>query len=289
MTVSVIIPTLNAGEQITELLETLSAQDLRPDEILVVDSQSDDDTVKRVSAFENVKLISIERSTFNHGGTRDMAFKQAHGDYVLFLTQDALPKNRSYIRNLLAPFSNPKVGMASGRQIARADARPFEKLVRQFNYPDQSFTRSKADLPKLGIKTFFASDVCSAYRTTSYMAVGGFGKAVDTNEDMLIAAKMINSGYDIAYVADAEVIHSHNLSFKQQYKRNYAVGKFMETHKTAFLGADKGLNNEGIQLVKYVMKNLLRERHYLSAYSFSLDCVARIAGNKAGVRSAKRL
>ena len=91
--VSVIIPTLNAGTMIDDLLTSLEHQRRVPDEIIVVDSSSDDDTRDLVRRHPEVRLIVIDRKDFNHGGTRDMALRESSGDFVLFLTQDALPES----------------------------------------------------------------------------------------------------------------------------------------------------------------------------------------------------
>ena len=107
----------------------------------------------------------------------------------------------------------------------------MEQLVRTFNYPAKSKVRSKDYIPEMGIKTFFASDVCSAYRRNIYEELGGFDYPIKTNEDMFYAAKVINAGYKIAYRADAEVLHSHNFTLKEQYKRNYIQGYEIERHR----------------------------------------------------------
>lgn len=283
--VSVIIPTFNAGYRIGELIASILKQEHKPDEILVIDSTSSDETEDVVKTFEEVELIVIPQVEFNHGLTRDYAFRHTHGDYVFFLTQDAKIANNNYIDVMLDPFSDPKVGMVTGRQIAQSEAKKAEKLIREYNYPSESCIRSYKDVGRLGIKTFFASDVCSVYRRTAYYAVGGFEK-VSTNEDMFIAAKFINNGFLVAYQAKAEVIHSHTFTFKQQFRRNYLSAYEIEMHRE--LLGDVSLNNEGIHLVKYVISKLLAARNYASIFVFCFDCAARLFGNKAGTLVARR-
>lgn len=282
MKISVIIPTLNAGKYIEELINSLSSQTLKPSEIVIVDSESDDNTVELCKKFNSVRIIPILRKDFDHGGTRDKALRTCDSDYVLFMTQDAFPNNEFYIENLLKPFSDPDVAIASGRQIARDDAVLMEKLVREFNYPPQSHVRSKSDLDKLGIKTYFFSDVCSAYRKDVYEQLGGFEYPLKTNEDMFFAAKVIENGYKVAYAADAEVIHSHNFSLKEQYKRNYIIGMELEKHKELLCGVS--LNSEGLKLVKYVSVRLLKKGKIIHFIRFGFDCCARKLGNLKGKR-----
>lgn len=286
MDISVIIPTLNAECEIEDLLVALEHQSMRPMEILVVDSTSDDDTARVVQMHGDIRLLQIERRDFNHGATRDMALRETTGDFVCFLTQDALPASDEYLERLVAPMvGDPSIALVSGRQLPKEGARRFEQLVRSFNYPDLPSVRSINDLEKFGIKTFFASDTCSAYRRTSYLDCGGF-ENVNTNEDMLMAARFVASGLKIAYEPTAEVYHSHNLTPSQQFARNRAVGVFLESHSDDLLQASE--IGEGGRLVKAVSSQLIREGNLAELVAFGIDCCARLLGNRAGRRAARK-
>ena len=289
--VSLVIPTLNAEAEIGSLLQKLQNQTCRLSEILVVDSSSDDDTadvVRSVAATSSVPITlrAIDRKDFNHGGTRHEALLQTKGDFVLFMTQDAVPASERYVENILAPFAEERVAVSSGRQLPKVDARRFEQLVRNFNYPETSFVRGEEDLETYGIKTFFTSDVCSAYRRSAYLKVGGFLRPCNMSEDMQIAARLVAAGYQVAYAADAEVYHSHNLTPRQQFKRNYAVGEFLETNADVLMGASE--IGEGGRLVKKVSGQLLREGRVGEFFAFGIDCAARLAGNRAGRANARK-
>lgn len=283
--ISVVIPTLNAEKEIDGLLACLEGQTMYPVEIIVVDSASEDATAAEVAKHPGVAFEPIKRSDFNHGLTRDFALRKTMGDYVCFLTQDAVPASERYLENLIAPMlRDPSIALVSGRQLPKSDARRFEQLVRGFNYPANASVRSKSDLPAYGIKTFFASDVCSCYRREAYIACGGF-PAVETNEDMLMAARFIAAGLKVVYEPAAEVYHSHNLTPRQQYARNKAVGRFLEEHRAELMGASE--IGEGGKLVKEVSGQLIREGRFLEFCAFGFDCAARLLGNRKG-RSEKR-
>lgn len=290
-TVSLIIPTLNAESEIESLLQKLENQTRPIDELVVVDSSSDDGTADIVRMFAgshaNVNLRVIARADFDHGTTRDQALRTlTTGEFVLFMTQDAVPADEHYVENILRPFDDPQVGVVSGRQLPKADARLFEQLVRKFNYPEQSFTRGRADFATYGIKTFYTSDVCSAYRRSAYLECGGFCRTM-ISEDMYLAAKLVMAGYLVVYAADAKVYHSHNLTPKQQYKRNYAVGRFLEEHKDVLMGASE--IGEGKKLVANIAGELLRGGHVGEFFVFGVDCVARFTGNRVGRRDARNV
>ena len=287
MKVSVIIPTLNAGRELRTLLDMLRRQEYPVDEILVVDSESEDETVNICKAYDAVQLIRIRREEFDHGGTRDMALRRTAGDIVVFLTQDAIPANESFLGNLVAPFSRDSmIALSTGRQLPKADATPMERLVREYNFPEKSSIRSKDDLPELGIKTFFCPDVCCAYRKEIYLHLGGFDHPLKTNEDMFFAAKVIHAGYRISYTADAVVYHSHNLTLGKQYRRNYIQGYEIEKRKE-----DLGIgtySQEGLRLVRYVAGGLLKQGRFLSLIYFFADCCVRKLGNSAGEKACRK-
>ena len=286
MKISLIIPTLNAQDEIGALLDNLLMQTRVPDQIIVIDSASDDATVEEVTARPVVELIKINRSEFNHGLTRDMALKRSVGDIVCFMTQDAVPANEFYVENLVAPLiSDNRIVASSGRQLPKADARRFEQLVRGFNYADESSVKTFDDVKRIGIKAYFATDVCSAYKRDLYLKLGGFC-ATDMSEDMYLAAKAINAGYKVAYAADAEVYHSHNLSPKQQYVRNFTIGRFLERNKDLLVCESEV--GEGKRLASNVAKTLISERNFTEFVAFGVDCAARYLGNKKGRAAARK-
>lgn len=281
MSVSVIIPTLEAAGQIGPLLDALRRQTVRPDEVLVVDSCSRDGTAELARA-HGARVMSIPRDRFDHGGTRDAALRQTAGGFVLFLTQDALPADERYIEHLLKPFADERVAAVSGRQLPRPDARPYVQAVQQYRYPPQSRAWGPEERDALGIRAYHLSDVCSAYRRSAYEAVGGFPHPLPTNEDMLIAAALLDAGYRLAYRADAAVVHSHNLTLRQEYRRNVLIGRFLREYGER-LGNPRE-TGEGLRMVRQVLSQLLRSGHPLECPAFAADCAARLLGSRAGRR-----
>lgn len=284
--VSVIIPTLNASQYIAPLLTRLAEQTRKPDEVLVVDSESDDDTIFQAGQFPFVRVISIKRAEFDHGATRDMALRASIGDIVLFMTQDVLPADTQYVAHMVSAVMQNRVACVCARQIARADAPLYEKLTREFNYPADSFIRSKGDIAHLGIKAFFMSDAGSAYRKADYFAVGGFDHPILTNEDMMIAAKFLRAGYRISYCAEAMTYHSHNYTLKQEYRRNFNIGAAMEEYKERLGSVNARV--EGFRYIRFVIDHLFRQRAFRQSARFMALCLAKFFGNRDGKRSQRK-
>lgn len=278
--ISIIIPTLNAEKELPDLLAALHNQKQPFDELIIVDSASTDNTVAICKQDESIQLIQIDRKEFDHGGTRDMTLRMSKGDIVVFMSQDAVPANGEFLGNLIAPLAEDKVAVSTGRQLPKKNASYMEQLVRTFNYPAESQIRSKEDIPQMGIKTFFCSNVCAAYNRQIYLELGGFEHPLKTNEDMFFAARAINAGYRIAYASDAFVYHSHNFTLKEQYKRNFIQGYEIERHKDMLSNVSQ--TSEGLKLFKFVSKDLLKKGRIFSFARFGFDCAARYYGNKAG-------
>ncbi|HET6515389.1 MAG TPA: glycosyltransferase family 2 protein [Thermodesulfovibrionales bacterium] len=280
MPVSVIIPTLNAGDRLEELLSSLLFQETKPLEIIIIDSSSEDNTLE-IAERLGAKVIVIPRESFNHGKTRNMAAGEACGDILAFMTQDALPYDSTMLGNLVAPLCSPGIAASYGRQVPRADASPLEVFARRFNYPDTPFTKGKEDIPTLGIKTFFFSNVCSAVRKDFFLAAGMFPEGVRSNEDMLLAARFILSGFKISYLPGAKVIHSHNYSILRQFRRYYNTASAFR--KNAWILNYGRPDGEGKRFVREQMRFLLEEHRYaLLPYVF-LESLAKYAGYRIGL------
>ena len=279
MRISLIIPTLNAGKELGTLLAALRAQTVPPDEIIVVDSASKDDT-RAVAEAAGAVFIPIARKDFDHGGTRHMALERSSGDVVIFMTQDAMPADAQAIEHLLAPLDDPQIAAVGGRQVPRADTRPYEALVRLHNYPEESRSWGAEAVETMGVRAFMISDVFAAYRREAYLQAGGFDHPIMTNEDMLMAQKLLAAGYRLAYAGDARVLHAHNLTLRQQFRRNYVVGRTMKRYEARFCHVQE--IGAGMTLAKDVLCRLIRRGRLVEACRFALDCAARLAGNRLG-------
>ena len=225
MQLGICVPTLNAGDGFIESLRQLTVGTIVP-RVLVVDSSSDDNTadLARGAGFE---VVSIARSEFNHGRTRQFAAELlADCEIVAFLTQDALIDSADSLDNLMNAFGDGEVGAAYGRQLPHVDAGVFGAHARLFNYPEQSEVRAIADIPLRGIKVAFLSNSFAAYRRDALMTVGGFPANVILSEDMVVGARMLLAGWKIAYCANATVRHSHDYTISQEFKRYFDIGVF---------------------------------------------------------------
>ena len=134
--VSIVILTKDAGSQFRDLLKAILSQNTKYKfEVIVVDSGSNDETLKIAKEFKT-KLFKIPPEEFGHGKTRNYGAKLAKGNFLVFLTHDALPSGNDWLDQLLAPFSEDQVVGIYARQIPKPDASPLEQFFLLKRYPD---------------------------------------------------------------------------------------------------------------------------------------------------------
>jgi rhamnosyltransferase len=285
MNISVIIPTLNAGGFIGQLLSSLLSQDLQPREIIVIDSSSEDSTADIAKKY-GVKTLTIPRRTFNHGTTRNQAALTAAGDILVFMTQDALPADNTLLRALTERLQDMDIAATYARQLPRPDAPLLEVFTRQFNYPEEACVKSLNDLKRLGIKAFFSSNVCSAMKKELFMKVGMFPGNITANEDMVITAKYLINGYMVAYVPEAMVFHSHDYSLLGQYRRYYHIGSSIR--RNSWILNYTRAEGEGMKFIREQVAFVVQKhKFHLIPYIF-FESLAKYAGFRMGLVTGQR-
>lgn len=285
MSISVIIPTRNAEMYMPNLLNRLMKQSKPIKEIIVVDTASKDKTRDICESYDFVKFIQINDGEFDHGGTRNRAAKEATGDILVFMTQDAIPENEYFIEAMIKELDKNDVVASYGRQIAREDASVLEKFARNFNYNDKELIKSKSDIEMLGIKAFFMTNVCSAFVAKEFWSIGGFPEKTILNEDMIISSKFILSDKKVHYSAKARVIHSHNYTYMQQFKRNFDIAVSLVDYSEILKYAKS--ESEGVKYVKKAIKHLFETRKAYLIPHLILDSGFRFLGYKAGMNYKK--
>ena len=253
-TFTVIIPTYKPGQMFLRLLKDIKSQSVQPKRIIVMNTESSFWNPIFDKASDIMEVHHVSKEDFDHGGTRDAAAKMVDTDILLYMTQDVALEDKNVFANMLKYFDRQGVKSVYARQLPAKDCKTIESYTRSFNYPAQSLIKSKADLSKLGIKTYFCSNVCAAYDRETYLELGGFVKKTIFNEDMIYAGKLIQAGYRIAYAANACVIHSHNYSDMEQLRRNFDLAVSQVNNPEIFSGIKS--EGEGMRLVKQTAKYL---------------------------------
>lgn len=289
MEIDIIIPLYKPGRELFTLLDRLERQTIPINSIILMNTEEKyfarlvygTDFVHR---YKNVKVYHLSKREFDHGMTRRKGVARSDAPVFVMMTQDAMPADEFVVEKLTAALDQD-VAVAYARQLPNSDCSVLERFGRQFNYPEKSCVKSGKDLERLGIKTYFCSNVCAAYRRDVYEQIGGFVKHTIFNEDMIYAAGAVKAGYSIAYEARARVFHSHNYNCRQQFHRNFDLGVSQAQHPEVF--ANVKSETEGMRMVKmaaaYLKKNHMRRK----LPYFYLQCFCKYAGYFLGKHYTK--
>ncbi len=266
-TVAVLIPTYRPDKKFSRLLQMLQRQTYPVRQIIIMNTEKQLWNERGYEGIPGLEVHHVAKEEFNHGGTRRRGMAYVRADVCICMTQDAVPADDFLVERLVAALELGQtapakerpypVASAYARQLPAKDCRLIERYTRAFNYPGESFVKTADDLPRLGIKTYFCSNVCAAYNMEIYNRMDGFVERTIFNEDMLYAAEVIDAGYGIAYAADARVIHSHNYSGIQQLRRNFDLAVSQAEHPEVFDGLPS--EGEGIRLVRRTAEFLLKQ------------------------------
>ena len=257
--VDVIIPVYKPDHKFLTLIERLEHQSVPVNRIIVINTEQKyfDRLIYGTSFqkdYHNVIVKHISKREFDHGRTRNSGVRCSDADYFVMMTQDAIPTDEFLLEELLNQLQGNRVAAAYARQLADENSSEAEKYTRNFNYPDSPAVKTKADLERMGIKTFFCSNVCAAYNRKIFDELGGFVNHTIFNEDMIYAAGAVEAGYGIAYAAKAKVLHSHDYSCREQFHRNFDLGVSQAQHPEVFAAYPS--ESEGVRLVKQTIQHL---------------------------------
>ena len=262
----VIIPTYKPDRTFLELMDKLAQQSVSIQRIIIMNTEQKyfDRLVYGTSfskQYKNVLVKHLSKREFDHGRTRNSAVHLSDAEVFIMMTQDAVPADEFMVEELLQGLAQENVAVAYARQIAGDSSSEAEKFTRNFNYPDEKMIKTETDIERLGIKTFFCSNVCAAYRKDIFDALGGFVKHTIFNEDMIFAAKAVRAGYGIAYQPEAKVFHSHDYTAMEQFHRYFDLGVSQAEHPEVFSGIRS--ESEGKKLIKMTIAHL-KEKNMIS-------------------------
>ncbi|MFZ3136754.1 MAG: glycosyltransferase [Thermodesulfovibrionales bacterium] len=276
--VSVVIPTKNAGQDFYHVLEGIRKQKgIQDIELVIVDSGSKDDTLN-LSKRYGAKILSIDPSEFCHGRTRNYGAQFATGDYLVFLSQDAIPAGDTCFFDMICGMNNdPHIAAVTARQVPRSDADLFACWQIWNHY--EKFLRYKEDtVISVDRKTFdslIPSDkrrVAQLDNIFSCIRRDVFNKFKFNDlkyaEDLDLGLRLIKKGFKIGFLSSVGAIHSHNREPLYYFKRS-----FVDRKSLIHLLEDEPLNwfdtgissfSEMIQYVRSVYRTINNTIGYIA-------------------------
>jgi glycosyltransferase involved in cell wall biosynthesis len=268
--VSVVIPTKNAGQDFYHVLEGIRKQKgIQDIELVIVDSGSKDDTLN-LSKRYGAKILSIDPSEFSHGRTRNYGAQSATGDYLVFLSQDAIPAGNTCFFDMIRGMNNDRdIAAVSARQVPRSDADLFACWQIWNHY--EKFLRYKEDtVISVDRKTFdslIPSDkrrVAQLDNIFSCIRRDVFNKFrfndLKYAEDLDLGLRLIKKGFKIGFLSSVGAIHSHNREPLYYFRRSFVDRKslihLLGDEPLNWFDAGIGSFSEMIQYVRSVHRTI---------------------------------
>lgn len=214
-TISVAIRVYNEQKHIRDVLESLKKQTYKNYEVIILDSESTDDTLKIASEYD-VRIEHIKKADFNYSYASNKLVELSTGDIVCFLSGHSVPVKDTYLEDTNRIFQNDKIGGCYGDVIALPDGSCTEKVFNRLG-----FIKNKIKGNNAGIKLetdihpgIFSCSNASARRPL--LIKHPFAEKLGSGgEDIEVAYRIICDGYYIARVPELLVMHSHGKKFHQ--------------------------------------------------------------------------
>lgn len=216
--VSVVVPVLDAAEDVPRLLESLAALDYPADrlECVVVDNGSTDGTVEIVR--RHPVSLYMEHGTRSSYAARNAGIRQARGDWIAFTDADCAPEPQ-WLRRLLLPPIPPDVGAVAGEVVSLEARTPVQRLTERYGIVRHGTTLHHKALP-----SFSTANV--AVRTDLLRALGGFRQDVRFFGDMELSWRLqLEAGARILFRPDARVRHRHRRSWGELWRHGRQHGQ----------------------------------------------------------------
>ena len=213
--VSIILRSFNEAWALRETLPALAAQHYKPWELIVIDSGSTDGSVELLRNFQPQHLVQILHCEYNPARVMNRGMVLASSNLGIFLNADATPQGPDWLGPLVTALLEPEVAAVFGRQIPRPDCRAVfaHDYERCFGAERESATWEH-----------FFSMASSGIRKEIW-AKRGFNERMKYSEDDEYTRWCRMQGYRLAYVPESVVMHSHNYTSAQAWKRSFGEGR----------------------------------------------------------------
>ncbi len=208
MNCSIIVRAYNEEKYIGRLLEGIKQQTIKDVDIILVDSGSTDSTVAIAESY-GAKIVRIPSAEFTFGRSLNYGIKAAKRNFIVMASAHVYPVYPDWLEILLRPFEDEQVALTYGKQRGPEFAKFSEQQIFHQWYPDVSKPKQE---------TSFCNNANAAIRKSLWQK-NPYDEMLTGLEDLAWAKWAKGQGYEISYVAEAEIIHIHNETPHGVYNR----------------------------------------------------------------------
>lgn len=219
---SIIIPVFNRPEELSELLQSLSEQDSKEFEVIVVDDGSTIPCKSKLDSFQDKLQISyFHINNVGQGFARNLGIEKARGKYFVFFDSDCVVPE-FYFSKLKKAIDKRSLDAHGGPDTASEDFSPEQKAM---DFAMTSFWTTGGIRGKLKDPAKFqARGFNMGFSKEVYQAVGGF-KDPNRAEDIEISLRIKNAGFKLELVQEAFVFHKRKNDFKSFVRQGFSFGR----------------------------------------------------------------
>jgi len=214
MPVSVVITVLNEADDLPRLLNSLSAQDRPPDEVVICDGGSTDSTLQVLQAEERLHLRVIQRPGANISQGRNAAIEAASGDIVA-VTDAGVRLSPQWLDRIVAPFEDEVVQAVAGSFVADPQT-VFETAMGATVLPQ---------VQEIDLDRFPPSSRSVAFRKSAWEAVGGYPEWLDYCEDLIFDFRLRDRFGPFVFEPDAVVYFRPRPSLRAFFLQYYRYAR----------------------------------------------------------------
>ncbi len=193
MKVSLIFTVYNEEKNIKELLDSVFSQTKVPDEIVILDSLSKDNTIKIIKSFKDKRIKLIEKKA-DIGTARNIAINKAKNEIIL-VTDGGCILDKSWVDEISKPFTDKSVDVVGG---------VFKPVGKNFFEKCQGVVVCKP-IEKIDESKFLPSSRSFAFRKKVWRKIGGYPKHEIGGEDTKFVLDIVKKRYNLKITKKAIV------------------------------------------------------------------------------------